>query len=41
MSDTMLFIGLMLVLLGIYSWGFYMGVDSERRRARKDKRGGG
>lgn len=41
MSNTVLVLGMMLLLYGIYAVGYYVGVDSERRRARKDKRGGG
>jgi len=35
MSDIMLGLGMMLLLYGIYAVGYYVGVDSERRRARK------
>ena len=39
MSDTVLVLGMMLLLYGIYAVGYYVGVDSERRRARKDAQG--
>ena len=36
MSDTVLVLGMMLLLYGIYAVGYYVGVDSERRRVRKE-----
>jgi len=35
MSNTILGLGIMLFLLGIFAWGYYTGVDSERRRWRR------
>ena len=40
MSDTILVLGVMLLLYGIYAVGYYVGVDSERRQARKEGRDG-
>ena len=40
MSDTVLVLGMMLLLYGIYAVGYYVGVDSERRRQRRERRGG-
>ena len=39
MSVLGLLVGCMLFVLGIFAVGYYVGVDSERRRARKDAQG--